>query len=275
MNYTRRSAARRRRSKRGSAVFAVIIIGVLLYVGLAGVTGNWLANNVIKPVFSALGIWQAEQTPSPSPTPTQGTFEVEVKGFSAWFLQTGVFQNFENAKTESGNLQKKGGAGYIAADGNRYRVMLAVYNSEADAKTVKDRLEEQASLETRVHPLSAGASKTYAKTQQKADKLKQAANSFIEAANKLFDACESIDNPSNAKSLAQQAKSALQQVSDALESEFESGENDFADELYLLCEDCMVDLDKAINGDNTILSANIQLAAAKACYQYIILVQGL
>ncbi len=71
-------------------------------------------------------------------------------------LQTGAFSEENNAKAAASELKLKGGAGYIAYDGELYRVLVAGYTSANDADNVKASLKTQ-NIDATVFNLQSGS----------------------------------------------------------------------------------------------------------------------
>ena len=63
-------------------------------------------------------------------------------------LQSGVFENEQNAADASEAIKKRGGAGYIMKEDTKNRVILAAYKTESDAKSVKESLLKSENLTT-------------------------------------------------------------------------------------------------------------------------------
>lgn len=163
-----------KKRKFGSLIVVAVILGITAYFVGAGAAGGWLAENVINPVFNS-GTSQAEsptQTASPSqlspaatvettklpetPAGAQTEEQITAQSITLYTLQVGAFSDEANAKQAAQEVIKRGGAGYVAYDGSLYRVLVAGYTSENDAKTVKTDLESQ-SISTTIFKLESGA----------------------------------------------------------------------------------------------------------------------
>jgi hypothetical protein len=147
---------KRRKSRYANWIIAVVILGIAAYLIGAGAAGGWLAKNVIEPVFGKNSSEASpEATVSASATGTQaasvqsaaGTGRVEetitAGEISLYTLQVGAFTDEGNAKSSAVAIAAMGGAGYVAYDGELYRVLAAGYLSENDAKDVQTALEAQ------------------------------------------------------------------------------------------------------------------------------------
>lgn len=161
MRYSRMLVKQPKRKKRyGSLIVVVVILGIAAYFIGAGAAGGWLAENIIDPVFnngnaaaaSATGVESApdvstEQTAEavslPETTGTRVEEDITAQEISLYTLQAGAFSEEANATTTANEIAAKGGAGYVAHDGDLYRVLIAGYTDEASAKDVKSSLETQ------------------------------------------------------------------------------------------------------------------------------------
>ncbi len=155
-----------------SLIVVAIILGITAYFVGAGAAGGWLAKNVINPVFNS-DIGHAEEPASTTagittavatetntlPAAVTGTLSEEkitAQSITLYALQIGAFSDESNAKQTAQQVIARGGAGYVAYDGNLYRVLAAGYTSENDAKSVKAELETQG-ISTTIFKLESGA----------------------------------------------------------------------------------------------------------------------
>ena len=174
MRYGRMSTKPPQQKRRfGSLIIVAVILGITAYFVGAGAAGGWLAENVINPVFNS-GIGKAE-APSPTipadvspaatvettklpetPAGAQTEEQITAQSITLYTLQVGAFSDEANAKQTAQEVIKRGGAGFVAYDGSLYRVLVAGYTSENDAKSVKTDLESQG-VSTTVFKLESGA----------------------------------------------------------------------------------------------------------------------
>jgi hypothetical protein len=158
----------RRKARYANWIIAAVILGVAAYFIGAGAAGGWLAKNVIEPVFgkdnasaatpaateTALATGTAEASQSAT-----GTGRVEetitAKEITLYTLQVGAFTDESHANTSAQATAAMGGAGYVAYDGELYRVLVAGYLNESDAKDVQKSLESQ-SVTSTVFQLKSG-----------------------------------------------------------------------------------------------------------------------
>ncbi|MGI6175334.1 MAG: SPOR domain-containing protein [Christensenellales bacterium] len=156
--YRRRRPPKRKSTSSGSINYAKIILAVLVIAGIiyfltAGAAGKWVADNVITPIINLF------EEPLPSSPPDQNAIatvpptasqpagdvskeNVKVPGITNYLLQIGVFKNQGNAQTGAEQVRQNGGAGHIYEDDSGFRVFAAAYETEQDAITVRDRLQQ-------------------------------------------------------------------------------------------------------------------------------------
>ena len=82
----------------------------------------------------------------PSATKSINTIDFSIPEFSLYALQAGVFSDTENAQKYADELINKGGAGYVVEFDEGFRVLIAGYLNEDDAKNVKERLLEEQNI---------------------------------------------------------------------------------------------------------------------------------
>jgi hypothetical protein len=150
----------RRKGNYAGLIVVVIVLGVIAYFVGAGAAGGWLAKNVINPVFNS-GETLAEDATSdadstdavdsspeetmqainlPEASGTRIEDSISAEEIALFALQVGAFSDEENAKEASSQITARGGAGYIAYDGELYRVLVAAYTENDDADDVKTLL---------------------------------------------------------------------------------------------------------------------------------------
>ncbi len=178
MRYSRMmSQPPKKKNRYGNLILVAIILGITVYFVSAGAAGGWLAENVINPVFNSdptavaatpgeTFIPAATESAAPSGTvqavslpETSGERaeeQITVNSIALYTLQAGAFADEANAKTAAAEIIMRGGAGFVAYDGNLYRALIAGYTSETDAQSVKTELDAQGVVST-VFKLESGA----------------------------------------------------------------------------------------------------------------------
>lgn len=96
-----------------------------------------------------------ESLASPTATPLASAFDKTVESrevllpAEAWYaIQTGVFSTEEAARDKAEAYADRGAPGTVILDGEKWRVFIACYGSEADASAVRTRLEENQKVDT-------------------------------------------------------------------------------------------------------------------------------
>jgi hypothetical protein len=176
MRYSRMAAKPPKKKRRFTNFFIVIIIlGIAAYLIGAGAAGSWIAENIIDPVFNGGTSNAAPPTNTesadttapnetikpvdlPGASGTRAEEEITAQEVNLYALQTGAFSEESNAKSAATALQSQGGAGYIAYDGDLYRVLIAGYTDPDDASEVKTSLKKQ-SIDATLFNLKSGTLK--------------------------------------------------------------------------------------------------------------------
>ncbi|MDD5017062.1 MAG: SPOR domain-containing protein [Eubacteriales bacterium] len=179
MRYSRMQDKKpKRKRKYAGFITVVIILGITAYFVGAGAAGGWLAENVINPVFNNGDTSAAEATGDttsaaadgisasetetvqsvslPAASGTQAEDNITAQEISLFALQTGAFSEEGNAKEAAAEIIAKGGAGFVAYDGEYYRVLIAAYTDEGDASDVKSSLADQ-DVSTSIFNLKSGS----------------------------------------------------------------------------------------------------------------------
>lgn len=159
----------KKKGKFPSFIIIVIILGVAAYFVGAGAAGGWLAQNVIEPVFNSS---EADAAPTDTPlvTPGESISPIEISEntgkrieeniiadkLSLYTLQVGAYNDAENANNVANDIVARGGAGYVAYDGELYRVLIAGYTDREDASDVKQNLSKS-SVDSTLFILESGS----------------------------------------------------------------------------------------------------------------------
>ncbi len=258
------------RSKRttggiGSFMVSLILIAGLVYVAVTSSIGEWVAREVMAPLFQAVSNIGASNdaaadadTADPfdkeiinlSSGKTVGTKSANAQfdALSCYMLQMGVFSSSDNAQKEAERLRSLGAAGYIVADGSssdtRYRVMASGYADEQSAKSVKERLYSDG-IETAVYLVSSPevSFKITADSADIAD-ICAAFSTFYNAVDALSSAAIQFDKESMSVSDGKQlCMDILNSTDEALDSlNVYSNESSMLDEILSAYSDCQAQL---------------------------------
>lgn len=208
--------ARRRRRRRRNGIrtmTALLMLGLAVYLITASAAGRWLSEKVMAPAFSALselplftggGLDSLEsQAAEPSGDALSvslssggGSFTstLDVPSISCFALQMGAFSSKDNADRLSEEIRGKGAGGYVYSDGSVYRVLASCYQSEGEARTVKERLISEGA-DCAVYAMAAPAV-TFSITadRQQTEQLKQGFSALHQAQGALCQACIDFDS---------------------------------------------------------------------------------
>lgn len=159
----------------GGMIVSLILIAGIVYIIVTSNAGEWVAREVMAPLFSAVSSIGDKANDAPSSLNNSGTTagginlstgestaaesaNAVLPALNCYMLQMGVYSSHENAQKEAERLRALGAAGYIFADSSsgetRYRVMASGYDSEQSAKSVKDRLTSEG-VEAAMYTLSS------------------------------------------------------------------------------------------------------------------------
>lgn len=159
----------------GGMIVSLILIAGIVYIIVTSNAGEWVAREVMAPLFSAVSSIGDKANDAPSSLNNGGTTagginlstgestaaesaNAVLPALNCYMLQMGVYSSHENAQKEAERLRALGAAGYIFADSSsgetRYRVMASGYDSEQSAKSVKDRLTSEG-VEAAMYTLSS------------------------------------------------------------------------------------------------------------------------
>lgn len=102
-----------------------------------------------------------ERISAPSPTPVTADFDQKVEtrevtlAQEKWYaIQTGVFSTREAALQKAEAYTQRGAPGTVVCQGEKWRVFIACYPTEAEASAVRARLEQNQKVETYLYAWS-------------------------------------------------------------------------------------------------------------------------
>ncbi len=270
MEYARRRKRKRKNSPGpGRALGALIMVGLIIYLFTASAAGKWLAEEVMAPAFGALSelpvfnsdsMDRLEQESSASEESLEVSLSggissvsenVELPAISCFALQMGAFSSEENASSLSASLKERGAGGYVYDDGSMYRVLASGYNSEAEARSVKERLISEGS-DCTVYDISAPAV-TFSITAGKDDiqSIKDAFCALYDAQTALCAACIEFDENSMSPSEgAALVKDIQAELSSSCESLYKYAESSSAMSVLAdCCDSCIASLTSLADGN--------------------------
>ena len=131
-----------RKKRKGKRLRVILLLGVALLAAAAlwhGKSGRLIAE------YLAL----------PTATPLTSAFDRTVESREitlveeTWYaIQTGVFSTSEAAAQKADAYADRGAPGTVVEDGEKWRVFIACYGTEADASAVRTRLEQNQRVDT-------------------------------------------------------------------------------------------------------------------------------
>ncbi len=124
--------------RRRSRLRWIIVTAALLIAGVALYTQGT--------PFSSAPIGEA--TPPPAASTEVQTREVTLSAEAWYAIQTGVYSTREAADERAAAFTGRGAPGTVIRDGDKWRVFIACYGSEADAAAVRTRLGDRQQVDT-------------------------------------------------------------------------------------------------------------------------------
>ena len=141
----RRMERRMYRIKRGQALARRLLLGIAAFAVLVGLISRYRGGNIL----TAQPIDDPTATPiAPSFDETVETREITLPEETWYAIQTGVFSTREAAEEKATAYTDRGAPGYVAQDGDKWRVFIACYGDRNDAASVRDRLNSSQQVET-------------------------------------------------------------------------------------------------------------------------------
>lgn len=141
----RRMERRMYRHKRGQALARRLFLGIACLAVAVGLLSRLRGGRDLI----------AQPLAQPTATPvayafdeTVETREITLTGETWYAIQTGVFSTREAAEEKAGAYSDRGAPGYVARDGDKWRVFIACYGDKSDADRVRERLSDAQRVET-------------------------------------------------------------------------------------------------------------------------------
>jgi hypothetical protein len=255
MRYSRLPASKPKRNY-GTWILLILLLGAGVYIYSATAAGSWLAEHVVTPVFSYLESG-GKQTgindlPALSSKPTSSsasasadskvTESVDAEDQTYYLLQSGVFENEQNATDAAAAIKKRGGAGYIFKDNEKNKVILSAYKTENDAKSVKDSLLKTENITTYIFNIKLqGLNFSITASNGQAQALKEGIALPAECINKLMELSVKFDKGESIEDGIQQLKTNCISIRDQMNAVIKDDEKNqaivqFKEYIALLCE---------------------------------------
>jgi len=125
-----------------------LLLALSALMVLSGLTAREKVGNTIVPLPT--------ETPYPLTEHFDETMETcqwTLPAVARYALQLGAFDSEESARILAEQFQGRGAAGYLWQD-ERYRVLAAIYKSEADARQVRQQLSQQHEVDSYLFRIS-------------------------------------------------------------------------------------------------------------------------
>lgn len=148
-------------NRSGRFIFILILAAAVIYIVAATKAGDIFSEKVIIPAVEFFAGKNADTPPSEVASAVFSdqddliTDELTLPQIAQYLLQYGVFSSEENAENAAKELFSIGGAGYIREEDGQFRVIISGYSSREDAINVKDRLETDRGMQTKLIELTA------------------------------------------------------------------------------------------------------------------------
>lgn len=133
------------RRQRGQALARRVLLGIAAIAVLTGLIAKFRGEGglIVRPIADPTA------TPvSPGFDETVGTREITLPEEVWYAIQTGVFSSGEAAEDKAGEYADRGAPGYVARDGDKWRVFISCYGDKDDASSVRARLSNVQQVDT-------------------------------------------------------------------------------------------------------------------------------
>jgi hypothetical protein len=245
----------------GVLLIVVTVLG-LVYILSAGVAGKWMADNVIAPIFGVFS--GAEPSATPNPTQKQAEQKAVFNGFTLYCLQMGVFDSEANAKSLADSLKRQGAAGYLLDADGYVRVLLSAYDSEQDAKAVRDRLIEQ-EMDCTVYTMNCDKLElTITADESRLPRIQPIFDRYAQAIGKCSDLAFALDDNTSTEDEAlveiRDMAQKMKEDAKSIEDSGYAGGNDVVRAMITLFTEGTKALNVAAEGTQNSLSARLKYA---------------
>jgi len=181
------------------------------------------------------------------------TDSLKANALNMYAIQIGAFTDEKNAKVLASELKDRGGAGYILKD-DFYRVLAVGFQSEDDARKVKNELDSSG-LEAHIYKLStAGADMRITATEEYVEKISNAYSLWEEEYLSLEEIIIQLDSdvlsPIAAYDIIKTKKNRMADIKQELiEISGNQNNNFILSELISLYEKSCASLDKILSNE--------------------------
>ena len=170
------------RASRGRTVLTVaIIIFAALFLIIIGASGRVIAENLLIPIFK-------DVEPSITPLPHgYKSGEIQLPRLNLYCVELNKYDSVTQATRQSEDIRKKGGAGYIFEEADKYRLLVSGYVTQQQALSVAENQADD-KYAPAVFLISSGSvSFRVSCPSQSFDILQEACNYFAQLVYSLVD----------------------------------------------------------------------------------------
>lgn len=128
-----------RRSKTIRAAVLICLLGVAVWLAWTRLPGGFITEMIALPTATPM---------TSAYDQTVETREVTLPEETWFAIQTGVFSTQEAAAQKADAYTQRGAPGTVVQEGDKWRVFIACYGTEADASAVRTRLEQNQKVDT-------------------------------------------------------------------------------------------------------------------------------
>ena len=163
---TKRRHAGRPTPAQAAALLAFVLL--VAYLAAATSVGNFIAESIVAPIFTALGSAQSEASEEegsvqaglaldPAAPEATAQAELSTEGFHCYALQLGAFSNEENAESFAREVQGRPQGGRVYQDGDLFRVFSGIFLTKEEARAEKERLLLSAGIDSSIYEFNIPA----------------------------------------------------------------------------------------------------------------------
>lgn len=163
---TKRRHAGRPTPAQAAALLAFVLL--VAYLAAATSVGNFIAESIVAPIFTALGNAQSEASEEegsvqaglaldPAAPEATAQAELSTEGFHCYALQLGAFSNEENAESFAREVQGRPQGGRVYQDGDLFRVFSGIFLTKEEARAEKERLLLSAGIDSSIYEFNIPA----------------------------------------------------------------------------------------------------------------------
>lgn len=210
--------AKQPKKKTGKIFLFLFAASAIVYIFAATAAGSWIADHVAKPIFAVFS--PSATQPAATSQISSGekiTEKITVREKTYYAVQVGVFTDENNAKETAKDISNRGAAGYVYKDGEKFRVIAAVYQNKEDAQSVKSNLIASGMTAAVYEAKAAELSFSITASEEQISVVKDIFSGAAEIVDEMISIAIASDNGENVESRIE----SLIKKTDALYKNFE------------------------------------------------------